>query len=59
MPVPYLNNPSEKTIFGSNKIKEQHEAMKSSKWRSFAQKHLKPWLMNWTDQQSVHKRQTS
>ena len=26
--VPYLNNSSEKTIFGSNKIKEQHEAMK-------------------------------
>ena len=26
--VTYLNNPSEKTIFGSNKIKEQHETMK-------------------------------
>ena len=26
--VPYLNNPSEETIFGSNKIKEQHEPMK-------------------------------
>ena len=26
--VPYLNNPSEETIFGSNKIKEQHETMK-------------------------------
>ena len=26
--VSYLNNPYEETIFGSNKIKEQHEAMK-------------------------------
>ena len=26
--VPYLNNPSEDSIFGSNKIKEQHETMK-------------------------------
>ena len=26
--VPYLNNPSEETIFGSNKIKEQHGTMK-------------------------------
>ena len=26
--VPYLNNPSEESIFGSNKIKEQHETMK-------------------------------
>ena len=26
--VPYLNNPSEETIFGSHKIKEQHETMK-------------------------------
>ena len=25
---PYLNNPSEETIFESNKIKEQHETMK-------------------------------
>ena len=24
----YLNNPSKETIFGSNKIKEQHETMK-------------------------------
>ena len=31
--VPYLNNSSEETIFGSNKIKEQHETMKI---------HLKP-----------------
>ena len=28
MLVPYLNNSSEKTIFGRNKFKEQHEAMK-------------------------------
>ena len=26
--VPYLNNSSEETIFGSNKVKEQHETMK-------------------------------
>ena len=26
--VPYLNNSSEETIFGSKKIKEQHEIMK-------------------------------
>ena len=26
--VPYPNDPSEETIFGSNKIKEQHETMK-------------------------------
>ena len=28
MLVPYLNNPSEETIFGGDKIKEQHETMK-------------------------------
>ena len=26
--VPYLNNSYEETIFGINKIKEQHETMK-------------------------------
>ena len=26
--VPYLNNPSKETMFGSNKIKVQHETMK-------------------------------
>ena len=26
--VPYLNNPSEVAMFGSNKIKEEHETMK-------------------------------
>ena len=26
--VPYLNNSSEETIFGSNKLKEQHEKLK-------------------------------
>ena len=26
--VPYLNHPSEETVFGSNKIKEQHKTMK-------------------------------
>ena len=25
----------------------------------YSAKHLKPWLMNWTDQQSVHKWETS
>ena len=28
MLVPYLNNPSEERIFGSNKIKEEHETVK-------------------------------
>ena len=28
MLVAYLNNPSKETIFGSNRIKEQHETMK-------------------------------
>ena len=41
--VPYLNNSSEETIFGSNKIKEQLETMKLQN-----EFHLKPWLlMNW------------
>ena len=41
--VPYLNNSSEETIFGSNKIKKQHETMKLQN-----EFHLKPWLlMNW------------
>ena len=31
MLVQYLNNPSGETIFGINKIKEQHEAMKLKK----------------------------
>lgn len=28
MPVPYLNNPSEKAIFGSSEIKEEHDKIK-------------------------------
>ena len=28
MLVAYVNNPSEETIFGSNRIKKQHETMK-------------------------------
>ena len=28
MLVAYLNNPSEETIFGSDRIKKQHETMK-------------------------------
>ena len=28
MLVPYLNNPSEEPIFGSNEIKEEHETAK-------------------------------
>ena len=35
------NNPSEETIFGSNKVKEQHETMKLQN-EEVAQKHLKP-----------------
>ena len=35
--VPYLNNSSEETIFGSNKIKEQHKTMKLQN-----EFHLKP-----------------
>ena len=35
--VPYLNNSSEETIFGSNKIKEKHETMKLQN-----EVHLKP-----------------
>ena len=41
--VPYLNSSSDETIFGSNKIKKQHETMKLQN-----EFHLKPWLlMNW------------
>ena len=41
--VPYVNNPSEETIFGSNKIKEQCGTMKlQNEEVSLAQKHLKP-----------------
>ena len=32
MQIAYLNNPSEETIFGSNRIKKQHETMK---WGSY------------------------
>ena len=35
--VPYLNNSSEETIFGSNKIREQHKTMKLQN-----EFHLKP-----------------
>ena len=35
--VPYLNNSSEETIFGGNKIKDQHETMKLQN-----EVHLKP-----------------
>ena len=28
MLAPYVNNPSEETIFGGSKIKEQHETVK-------------------------------
>ena len=38
--VPYLTNSSEETIFGSNKIKGQHEKMKLQN-----KSHLKPWLL--------------
>ena len=49
MLVAYLNNPSEETIFGSNRIKKQHETMK------LQNEEVK---MNSTDQQS-HKWETS
>ena len=53
--VPYLNNSSEETIFGSNKIKEQHETMKLQN-----EVHLKPWLlMNWIRPASAYVRETS
>ena len=46
--LPYLNNSSDETIFGSNKIKEQHETTK-----------LKTLFINELEQtslqQSVHK----
>ena len=38
--VPCLNNSSEETIFGSNKIKEQHETMKLQN-----EVHVKPCLL--------------
>ena len=42
--MPCLNNYSKETIFGSNKTKEQHEAMKL-----LNEFHLKPGLlMNWS-----------
>ena len=39
--LPQQNNLSKEVIFGSNKIKEEHETMKLQ-IRSYAQKHLKP-----------------
>ena len=50
--IPYQNNPSVETIFESNKIKEQHETLKLQN-EEVMLSHLKPWLMNWTDQQTV------
>ena len=45
--VPYLSNPSEETIFGSNKIKEQHATMKlQNEEVIYTQKYLKLSLMN-------------
>ena len=38
--VPYLNNPSEETLFGSNKIKEQHGPM-NFKMRTLCSETLK------------------
>ena len=40
--VPYLNNPSEEIIFGSNKIKEQCGTMKLQNEEVLLRKHLKP-----------------
>ena len=53
MQVAYLTNPSEETIFGSNRIKKQHKTMKLQNEEVICSaKHLKPSLMNSTDQQS-------
>ena len=49
MLVAYLNNPSEEALFGSNRIKEQHETMKLQNKEI---KQFKSWVMNSTDQQS-------
>ena len=38
--VPYLNNPSEEAIFGSNRIKEQHDSMKLQNEEVMLKKHL-------------------
>ena len=43
--VTYLNNTSEETILVSNEMGNNV----TSKWRSYADKYLKPWLMNWPD----------
>ena len=53
--VPYLNNASEETTFGSNQIKKQHETMKLQ-----YEVHLKPWLlMNWNgSSQCIYKWET-
>ena len=40
--VPYINNLSEETLFGRNKIKEQHETMKLQNEEVMLKKHLKP-----------------
>ena len=40
--VRYINNLSEETLFGRNKIKEQHETMKLQNEEVMLKKHLKP-----------------
>ena len=52
MLVSYLNNPSEESILGNNRIKKQHETMKLRKMKKLCLAiRLKP-LMNSTDQHS-------
>ena len=42
MVILYLNNPSEETIFGSNRTKEQHGTMKLQNKRLCLAKHFQP-----------------
>ena len=53
--VPYLNNSSEETIFGSNKIKEQHETMKLQNEVSSLKTLFINELEQTSLQQTVHK----
>ena len=46
--VPYLNNPFKEAIFGSNKVKEEHETKTLQNEISYAEKRSQLWLMNWT-----------
>ena len=52
--APYLNNPSEESLFGSNKIKEQNETMELQNEDIMLKS---SWLMNWF--RPVYKWETS